>query len=99
MKTITAITATFLLTVSIGALAEGGNLWEKKLEKIQTVHLQHGDPRASDMDHTAAEHKRWLFDDANNSKLNADVSHSPHAMPSHSEHMAADHKRTNVGSN
>ena len=99
MKIITAITTTLILTFSMGALAEGGNLWEKKVEKIQTVHLQHGDPRAVDMNHTAAEHKRWIFDDAKNSNLDSDVSHAPHAMPAHSDHMASDHKRMDVGSN
>ena len=98
MSKFTVITTTLLLTFSVGALAEGGSLWEKKIEKVQSVNLQHGDPRAVDMNHTAVEHKRWLFDDASNSNLDSDVSHAPHAMPAHSDHMASDHKRINVGS-
>lgn len=98
MSKITVITSTLLLTFSMSAVAGGGNNWEKRAEKIQTVHVQHGSPTASEMNHTAVQHKRWLFDGANNSMLDADTG-KPYPSHRHTDHMASDHKRMSVGSN
>ena len=83
----------------MSAFAGGGNQWERKVLKVSSPHLHHGTPTASEMNHTAVQHKRWLFDDANNSPLNEDVSHTPTATHVHMNHMGSDHKRMSVGSN
>lgn len=95
----TAITSILILTLSMSAFADGGKQWEEKVLQVSTPHLHHGAPTAKEMNHTAVQHKRWLFDDANNSPIDDDVSHPPAALCTHMGHMASDHKRMSVGSN
>jgi hypothetical protein len=99
MKYFTAITAIFFLSLSIGAQAEGGNYWEKKLEKIESANQKHDNPSGPHMDHSAVEHKRWQFDGADNNQIEADVNQPSHTLPKHSDHMAVDHKRAEFGGN
>ncbi|UZE94488.1 hypothetical protein [Alkalimarinus alittae] len=99
MSKLTAITSTLVLTFSMSSFADGGNQWEERVLKVSSPHLHHGAPAASEMNHTAVQHKRWLFDDADNSPLNDDASHPPVAIQAHMNHMGSDHKRMSVGSN
>jgi hypothetical protein len=93
MIKLASITATLLFSVSIGALAEGGNLWERKLDKIHTTDQKHVNPEGTHMDHTAVEHKRWQVEDVNTS---ADVQPPSHKLPVHMDHTAVEHKRWQV---
>ncbi|ABC30354.1 hypothetical protein HCH_03614 [Hahella chejuensis KCTC 2396] len=68
MKTKAMILATLMATsyaMTTNASEQGGGyLWEKKAEQKEQSAAKSGDSTASQMGHTAVQHKRWLFDDA-----------------------------------
>lgn len=99
MNKLLSLSTALLITASMSAAAGGGNKWEQMTELNAVQHLHTGTPSASKMEHTATQHKRWLFDNANNSELDANVSQHTHSKPKHMEHMASDHKRETFGSN
>jgi len=99
MNKFISLTSALLITASMGVAADGGKRWEQLAENNSVQHLHTGTPPASKMNHTAVQHKRWLFDDANNSELDANVSQHMHSKPKHKEHMGSDHKLEKFGSN
>ncbi len=84
---------------TVAAGGNGGRLWEQMVEKNSVQHLHTGTPSSSQMDHTAAQHKKWMFDDIKNSEADANVSEHKHSTPKHMDHMGADHKFEMVGGN
>ncbi|WP_250657167.1 hypothetical protein [Alkalimarinus coralli] len=99
MNKFISFTTALLITTSMSVAADGGKRWEQMVERNSVPHLHTGTPSASKMEHTAAQHKRWLFDDAKNSELDANVSEHKHSVPKHVNHMASDHKFEMVGGN
>jgi len=99
MNKFISLSTVLLITASMSVAADGGKRWEQIVENNSVQHLHTGTPPASEMKHTAVEHKRWLFNDANNSKLDSSVSQHMHSKPKHMEHMGSDHKLEKFGSN
>ncbi|WLQ16119.1 hypothetical protein O5O45_09350 [Hahella aquimaris] len=60
----TLMASSFTLTANAAENEGGGYLWEKKAEQKEQAAAKSGYSTASQMGHTAVQHKRWLFDDA-----------------------------------
>ncbi|MCP5162321.1 MAG: hypothetical protein H6999_01235 [Hahellaceae bacterium] len=100
MKVSKMITGFLFVMASGSTLADGGNYWEQHPPMHQNPLTLRTMPNASEMGHTAAQHKRWQLENINDAKLSS--RHMPWATSEHhtkTAHSAYEYQRLQFGSN